>query len=30
VVFKRDYVTSAELRDAEMVLAQLGGWFAGR
>src|SRR4029434_1191172 len=25
--FKRDYVTGAELRDAETVLAQLGGWF---
>src|SRR2546422_11234480 len=25
--FKRDYVYSAELRDAELVLAQLGGWF---
>jgi putative transposase len=25
--FKRDYVHSAELRDAEGVLAQLGGWF---
>src|SRR5213596_135020 len=24
--FKRDYVTGAELRDAETVLAQLGGW----
>jgi len=26
--FKRDYVDGAELRDAETVLAQLGGWFA--
>jgi putative transposase len=26
--FKRDYVSGAELRDAETVLAQLGGWFA--
>lgn len=26
--FKRDYVNGAELRDAESVLAQLGGWFA--
>jgi putative transposase len=25
--FKRDYVNGAELRDAEAVLAQLGGWF---
>jgi len=25
--FKRDYVSGAELRDAETVLAQLGGWF---
>jgi len=25
--FKRDYVNGAELRDAESVLAQLGGWF---
>jgi len=25
--FKRDYVEGAELRDAETVLAQLGGWF---
>ena len=25
--FKRDYVNGAELRDAETVLAQLGGWF---
>ena len=25
--FKRDYVAGAELRDAESVLAQLGGWF---
>ena len=25
--FKRDYVAGAELRDAETVLAQLGGWF---
>ena len=25
--FKRDYVDGAELRDAETVLAQLGGWF---
>jgi putative transposase len=25
--FKRDHVTGAELRDAETVLAQLGGWF---
>jgi transposase InsO family protein len=25
--FKRDYVSGAEPRDAEMVLAQLGGWF---
>jgi transposase InsO family protein len=25
--FKRDYVIGAELRDAETVLAQLGGWF---
>ena len=24
--FKRDYVEGAELRDAETVLAQLGGW----
>src|SRR5947207_11976713 len=24
--FKRDYVSGAELRDAEAVLAQLGGW----
>ena len=24
--FKRDYVHGAELRDAETVLAQLGGW----
>jgi transposase InsO family protein len=24
--FKRDYVDGAELRDAEAVLAQLGGW----
>ena len=24
---KRDYVEGAELRDAETVLAQLGGWF---
>jgi putative transposase len=24
--FKRDYVVGAELRDAEAVLAQLGGW----
>lgn len=24
--FKRDYVDGAELRDAESVLAQLGGW----
>ena len=24
--FKRDYVTVQELRDAEAVLAQLGGW----
>jgi transposase InsO family protein len=24
--FKRDYVLGAELRDAETVLAQLGGW----
>ena len=24
---KRDYVSSAELRDAETVLAQLSGWF---
>lgn len=24
--FKRDYVNGAELRDAESVLAQLGGW----
>src|SRR5205809_4313048 len=24
--FKRDYVNGAELRDAETVLAQLGGW----
>jgi hypothetical protein len=27
--FKRDYVSGAELRDAESVLAQLGDWFAG-
>jgi putative transposase len=26
--FKRDYVGGAELRDAESVLTQLGGWFA--
>lgn len=26
--FKRDYVSGAELRDAESVLAQLGGWVA--
>jgi putative transposase len=26
--FKRDYVNGAELRDAETVLAQLGGWIA--
>jgi hypothetical protein len=26
--FKRDYVEGAELRDAETVLAQVGGWFA--
>src|SRR5262249_19675862 len=26
--FKRDYVSGAELRDAESVLAQLGGWIA--
>ncbi len=25
--FKRDYVDGAELRDAETVLAQIGGWF---
>jgi hypothetical protein len=25
--FKRDYLGDAELRDAETVLAQLGGWF---
>ena len=25
--FKRDSVSGAELRDAETVLAQLGGWF---
>src|SRR5262249_32761682 len=25
--FKRDYVDGAELRDAETVLAQVGGWF---
>ena len=25
--FKRDYVSVHELRDAESVLAQLGGWF---
>jgi putative transposase len=25
--FKRDYILGAELRDAEAVLAQLGGWF---
>jgi len=25
--FKRDYVSGAELRDAESVLMQLGGWF---
>jgi len=25
--FKRDYISGAELRDAETVLAQLGGWF---
>jgi putative transposase len=25
--FKRDYLAGAELRDAEAVLAQLGGWF---
>jgi putative transposase len=24
--FKRDYVNGAELRDAETVLTQLGGW----
>ena len=24
--FKRDYVNDAELRDAETVLTQLGGW----
>jgi putative transposase len=24
--FKRDYINGAELRDAESVLAQLGGW----
>ena len=24
--FKRDYINGAELRDAETVLAQLGGW----
>ena len=27
--FKRDYVNGAELRDAETVLARLGGWFDG-
>jgi len=26
--FKRDYVQGADLRDAETVLSQLGGWFA--
>jgi transposase InsO family protein len=26
--FKRDYVNGAGRRDAEMVLAQLGEWFA--
>jgi transposase InsO family protein len=26
--FKRDYVGGAELRDAESVLMQFGGWFA--
>jgi len=26
--FKRDYVDGAELRDAETVLAHVGGWFA--
>jgi putative transposase len=25
--FKRDYVDGAELRDAEAVLAHVGGWF---
>ena len=25
--FKRDYLGDAELRDAETVLVQLGGWF---
>jgi len=25
--FKRDYLGAADLRDAETVLAQLGGWF---